>query len=218
MGEGKHVNWQQFQHEAHVPGTPTTRWPTVAIALTSESELTRMQLCCQTSVFLLERWCRSVWYPQWSACNFNRPRCAYKHLAHAHNILLMCLYSCSAGYPYHSTTVQLPIQMYILCNMYILYNMYTVHKLVFMYMYTSCTSCMYTYTMVPSKNTEVLGQFIASSPGHSQILSRSYGENWEKAWEHCYVTDRECWTQFVLNESTISTVSTNQVHRFWSVM
>ena len=118
MGEGKHVNWQQFQHEAHVPGTPTTRWPTVAIALTSESELTRMQLCCQTSVFLLERWCRSVWYPQWSACNFNRPRCAYKHLAHAHNILL-CLYSCSAGYPYHSTTVQLPIQMYILYNMYI---------------------------------------------------------------------------------------------------
>lgn len=120
MGEGKHVNWQQFQHEAHVPGTPTTRWPTVAIALTSESELTRMQLCCQTSVFLLERWCRSVWYPQWSACNFNRPRCAYKHLAHAHNILL-CLYSCSAGYTH--TTVPLYNYLYrctscITCTLY----------------------------------------------------------------------------------------------------
>ena len=32
---------------------------------------------------------------------------------------------------------------------------------------------------------------IASSPGHSQILSCSHGENWEKAWDHGYVTGRK---------------------------
>ena len=35
---------------------------------------------------------------------------------------------------------------------------------------------------------------LASSPGPSQILSRSRGENWEKAWEQNYVTDRKWWT------------------------
>ena len=49
--------------------------------------------------------------------------------------------------------------------------------------------------------------FLPSSPGHSQILSRSCGE---MAWDQNYDTDWKWWTQYkpspryVLTESTIS--------------
>ena len=55
---------------------------------------------------------------------------------------------------------------------------------------------------------------LASSPGHSQSLSLSHGENQEKAWDHCYVMDRKWWTRLVQTESTLRT---NRVHHFWSV-
>ena len=56
---------------------------------------------------------------------------------------------------------------------------------------------------IPSTSQETHSN-IASSPGHSQILSRSCGENWEKAWDQNYVMDRKWWTRFVLTGSTIS--------------
>ena len=43
---------------------------------------------------------------------------------------------------------------------------------------------------------------LASSPGHSQILSRSRGENREKAWDHCYVTGRKWWTRLIRGEKS----------------
>ena len=36
---------------------------------------------------------------------------------------------------------------------------------------------------------------VASSPGPSQILSRSRGEKSGKAWDQNYVTDRKWWTR-----------------------
>ena len=121
MGEGKHVNWQQVQHEAHVPGTPTTRWPTVAIALTSESELTRMQLCCQTSVFLLERWCRSVWYPQWSACNLTDPD-VHVNTWHMHTTYCSCVYIVAV----QATHTTVPLYNYLYrCTSCITCTLYT---------------------------------------------------------------------------------------------
>jgi len=38
-------------------------------------------------------------------------------------------------------------------------------------------------------------------------------KNWEKAWDHCYVTDRKWWTRLVQTESTLCT---NRVHHFRS--
>ena len=79
-------------------------------------------------------------------------------------------------------------------------------------------------------------EHVASSPGHSQILSRSCRENREKAWDQnyaklrhrpemvdsvCtnrtmqnYVTDRKWWTRLVCN---VDSVCTNRVHHFRSV-
>ena len=48
-------------------------------------------------------------------------------------------------------------------------------------------------------------ELLASSPGHSQILSRSRGEKSEKAWDHCYIMDRKCWTRLVQTKSTLHT-------------
>ena len=45
---------------------------------------------------------------------------------------------------------------------------------------------------------------LALSPGHSQSLSCSHGENQEKAWDHCYITDWKWWTRLVQTESTVS--------------
>ena len=43
---------------------------------------------------------------------------------------------------------------------------------------------------------------LASSPGHSQILSRAAMEkNREKAWDQNYVTDKKWWTWFVTHAS-----------------
>ena len=36
--------------------------------------------------------------------------------------------------------------------------------------------------------------------------------NWEKAWDHCYVTDWKWWTRSVRN---VDLVFTNQVYHFW---
>ena len=36
------------------------------------------------------------------------------------------------------------------------------------------------------------------------FISQPWKKNWEKAWDHKYVTERKWWTQFVLTESTIS--------------
>ena len=55
---------------------------------------------------------------------------------------------------------------------------------------------------------------VASSPGPSQILSRSCGKNWEKAWDQNYVMDWKWWTRLVQTESTLRT---DRVHHFRSV-
>jgi len=47
----------------------------------------------------------------------------------------------------------------------------------------------------------LISEMVASSPGPSQILSRSRGE---KAWDQNYVTDWKWWTWLVQTESTIS--------------
>ena len=36
------------------------------------------------------------------------------------------------------------------------------------------------------------------------FISQPWKKNWEKAWDHKYVTERKWWTRFVLTESTIS--------------
>ena len=38
---------------------------------------------------------------------------------------------------------------------------------------------------------------VASSPGHSQIFLTAMEKNWEKAWDHYYVTDCKWWTRLV---------------------
>ena len=62
--------------------------------------------------------------------------------------------------------------------------------------------------------TSAHATYIASSPGHSQILFRSRGENREKAWDQNYVTDQKWWTLLVCN---MDSVCTNRVHHFQSV-
>ena len=79
-------------------------------------------------------------------------------------------------------------------------------------------------TLFEEGTTPQCGVVLASSPGHSQILSCSQPrpqatprfylaaveKNPEKAWDQNYITDRKWWTQyvmwtrFVLTESTIS--------------
>ena len=56
--------------------------------------------------------------------------------------------------------------------------------------------------------------YLALYPGHSQILSRSCGENLEKAWDQNYVMGQKWWTRLVCN---VGSVCTNQVHHFRSV-
>ena len=55
-------------------------------------------------------------------------------------------------------------------------------------------------------SSPIFGQLhaIDSSPGHSQILSHSCGENWEKAWDQNYVTDQKWWTRLVCNVDSVS--------------
>ena len=38
---------------------------------------------------------------------------------------------------------------------------------------------------------------LAASPGHSQIFLTAMEKNWEKAWDHYYVTDWKWWTRLV---------------------
>ena len=64
-----------------------------------------------------------------------------------------------------------------------------------------------TITMPPRISSKV-----ALSLGHSQILSYSCGENREKVWDHCYVTDRKWWTRLVCN---VDSVCSNRFHHFW---
>ena len=52
-------------------------------------------------------------------------------------------------------------------------------------------------------------RMLASSSGHSQILSRSCGVNREKAWDQNYIMDREWWTRLVQTESIISDCSSS---------
>ena len=53
-----------------------------------------------------------------------------------------------------------------------------------------------------------IGPTLALSPGHFQTLSRSGGENREKAWDHCDVTGRKWCIRLVHNVDSVRTEST----------